>query len=205
MGTLSKLRRLVLRDGMSVRQASRRLGISRNTATKWLSEPEMVEPQYPVRQAAASVLDAFKEQLVTWLKADSHRNKRERRGVKALFEALRAMGYGGSSSVVYRFAKRWKLEQSHAPKNVGFVRCTLSWERPSSLTGAANTLSLEGYAADWRWRTSSWRPAERSCWWPTSRNPMKCCLMPMPGALPCLVVCPSGDLRQYEDGCGQDW
>ena len=121
MGSLSKLRRLVLRDGMSVRQASRRLGISRNTATKWLSAPEMVEPQYPVRQAAASVLDPFKEQLVTWLKSDSHRNKRERRGVKALFEALRAMGYGGSSSVVYRFAKRWKLEQSHAPKNVGFV------------------------------------------------------------------------------------
>jgi hypothetical protein len=63
VGTLSKLRRLVLRDGMSVRQASRRLGISRNTATKWLSAPEMVEPQYPVRQAAASVLDPFKEQL----------------------------------------------------------------------------------------------------------------------------------------------
>ena len=90
MGTLSKLRRLVLRDGLSVRQASLRLGISRNTATKWLSEPEMVEPHYPVRQSAASVLDPYKEQLVTWLKADSQRNKRERRGVKALFEALRA-------------------------------------------------------------------------------------------------------------------
>ena len=121
MGTLSKLRRLVLRDGMSVRQASRRLGISRNTAAKWLGEPEMVEPKYPVRQAAASVLEPYKEQLVTWLKADSHRNKRERRGVKALFEALRAMGYSGSASPVYRFAKRWKLEQSHAPKNLGFV------------------------------------------------------------------------------------
>jgi len=74
VGTLSKLRRLVIRDGMSVRQASRRLGISRNAATKWLREPEMVEPQYPVRQAPASVLDPFKDQLVTWLKADSHRD-----------------------------------------------------------------------------------------------------------------------------------
>ena len=70
----------------------------------------MVEPQYPVRQSAASVLDPYKEQLVTWLKADSHRNKRERRGVKALYEALRAMGYGGSSTPVYRFARRWKHE-----------------------------------------------------------------------------------------------
>jgi transposase len=98
VGTLSKLRRLVLRDGLSVRQASLRLGISRNTATKWLSEPEMVEPQYPVRQSAASVLDPYKEQLVTWLKADSHRNKRERRGVKAfelpaVFRLPRVDGY----------------------------------------------------------------------------------------------------------------
>ena len=50
MGTLSKLRRLVLRDKVSIRQASRQLGISRNTATRWLQEPEMVEPIYPTRQ-----------------------------------------------------------------------------------------------------------------------------------------------------------
>jgi uncharacterized protein YukJ len=81
----------------------------------------MVEPQYPMRQAAVSVLDPYKDQLVTWLKADSHRNKRERRGINALFEALRAMGYAGSSTPVYRFAQRWKVEQSNAPKNVGFV------------------------------------------------------------------------------------
>jgi len=81
----------------------------------------MVEPKYPPRQAAPSVLDPYKERLATWLKADSHRNKRERRGVKALYEALRAMGYSGSSSPVYRFAKRWKFEQVNAPKNAGFV------------------------------------------------------------------------------------
>ena len=74
-----------------------------------------------MRQVLASVLDPFKEQLVTWLKANSHRNKRERRGIKALFQALRTMGCGGSSTPVYRSARRWKLEQSDAPKNVGFV------------------------------------------------------------------------------------
>ncbi|NBS82443.1 MAG: hypothetical protein EBT59_11960 [Betaproteobacteria bacterium] len=61
-----------------------------------------------MRQVSASVPDPFKEQLVTWLKANSHRNKRERRGIKALFEALRTMGYGGSSTPVYRFARRWR-------------------------------------------------------------------------------------------------
>ncbi len=56
MGTLSKLRRLVLRDKVSIRQASRQLGISRNTATRWLQEPEMVEPRYPTRQPPPSAM-----------------------------------------------------------------------------------------------------------------------------------------------------
>ena len=47
MGTLSKLRRMVRRDGVSVREAARRLRISRNTAARWLAEPEMVQPKYP--------------------------------------------------------------------------------------------------------------------------------------------------------------
>ena len=120
MGTLSKLRRLVLRDKVSIRQASRQLGISRNTATRWLQEAEVTVPRYPTRQPPPGVLDAFREQLSTWLKADSYRNKRERRGVKALYQALQAMGYSGSSTTVYRFAKDWREELSK-PRGAGFV------------------------------------------------------------------------------------
>ena len=86
MSTLSKLRRLVLRQDVSVREASRRLGISRNTATKWLKDGQMVEPRYPQRVSGPSILDPYKEQLSQWLKADSHRSKRDRRGIKAMFE-----------------------------------------------------------------------------------------------------------------------
>ena len=69
MSTLSKLRRLVLRDGVSVREASRRLGISRNTASKWLSEPEMREPKYPVRVKAQGVLTPYEDTLRLPLKS----------------------------------------------------------------------------------------------------------------------------------------
>lgn len=67
----------------------------------------MREPKYPVRVKAQGVLTPYEDTLARWLKADQHRNKRERRGIKAMFEALRAMGYGGSRGPVYRFAK-WK-------------------------------------------------------------------------------------------------
>jgi len=121
VGTLSKLRRLVRRDGLSVRGAARRLGISRTTASKWLAQGEMVQPRYPSRRVKASVLDGYKEQLSVWLKADSHRGKRDRRGIKAMFEAIRAMGYRGSRGPVYEYCKGWREEQAEAPRNAGFV------------------------------------------------------------------------------------
>jgi len=121
VGTLSKLRRMVLREGVSVREASRRLRISRNTAARWLSEPEMVEPRYPKRVAGPSILDAFKEHLELWLKADRHRGKRDRRTVGAYFDAIRAMGYSGGKTQVYKFCKNWKHAQDNAPRHAGFV------------------------------------------------------------------------------------
>lgn len=121
MGTLSKLRRMVLRENVSVREAARRLRISRNTAAKWLNEPQMVEPRYPQRAAAPSLLDPYREQLANWLKTDSYRGKRERRSVRAYFEAIRAMGFTGSKNLVYGFCSNWKEEQASAPRNAGFV------------------------------------------------------------------------------------
>jgi len=51
---------------MAESQASLKLGISRNTATEWLSDSLIFEPQYLVRQTIASMLDPFNERLVTW-------------------------------------------------------------------------------------------------------------------------------------------
>ncbi len=121
MGTLSKLRRMVLRENVSVREAARRLRISRNTAAKWLNEPQMGEPRYPQRAPAPSLLDPYRAQLANWLKTDSYRGKRERRSVRVYFEAIRAMGFTGSKNLVYGFCSNLKKEQANAPRNAGFV------------------------------------------------------------------------------------
>jgi transposase len=114
---------MVLMDGLSEREAARRLGLSRNTVAKWLKLGHMVEPRYPKRVAAASILDPYKEQLANWLKADtdSHRPKRERRTTKELFQAVRAVGYRGSRGPVYEYCKHWREEQANAPHHAGFV------------------------------------------------------------------------------------
>lgn len=121
VGTLSKLRRMVHREGLSVREASKRLGIARNTAARWLAMNEMVEPKYSKRASSVSILDPFKEQLVSWLKVDTHRGKRDRRTTKALFESIRSLGYSGSRGPVYEFCKHWRAEQVGKPRHAGFV------------------------------------------------------------------------------------
>ena len=121
MGTVSKLRRMVLRDKLSMREAARRLGISRNTVKRYLDQSEMAQPHYPQRQSPVALIEPYKDQLIQWLKADAHRNKRERRTIDAHFQAIRSMGYSGGKTQVYAFCRRWKHEQSNAPKGAGFV------------------------------------------------------------------------------------
>lgn len=71
----------------------------------------MVEPRYPQR-ASPSKLDAYRETLTSWLGADQHRGRRDRRTMKALFEALVELGYAGSYGRVAAFARRWREERS---------------------------------------------------------------------------------------------
>ena len=121
MGTLSKLRRLVLREGVSVREAAQRVGIARNTASRWLALGDMVEPRYRRRVPSTSILEPYKEQLVLWLKADAHRGKRDRRTTKQIFEGIRELGYAGSQGPVYEYCKHWRDQHKNAPRHAGFV------------------------------------------------------------------------------------
>jgi len=91
VGTLAKIRRLHLREGVPIKEIERRTGLARNTIKSWLRKGQMVEPKYPLR-VMATKLDGFTEQLATWLKADSHRGKRDRRTVKLMYEELAAQG-----------------------------------------------------------------------------------------------------------------
>lgn len=120
MEILSKLRRLVLREQVSQREAARVLGLSRNTVKKYLSQSHMREPGYTKRANGPSVLDPYKEQLSTWLKADTLRGKRERRSDLALFQAIRAMGYSGSRGPVQVFCRRWRRDHNN-PRCAGFI------------------------------------------------------------------------------------
>mmetsp|Transcript_66689 Transcript_66689/g.164352 ORF Transcript_66689/g.164352 Transcript_66689/m.164352 type:complete len:504 (-) Transcript_66689:1692-3203(-) len=117
---LAKIRRMHLRDGLSIREVSRRTGLSRNTVRQWLRQEGVTEPKYPKRETASAV-DAWAEHLASALKADQHRPVRDRRTVKMLFEQIRALGYAGSYARVTRWVRAWRAEQDAAPRRAAFV------------------------------------------------------------------------------------
>jgi transposase-like protein len=120
VGMLAKIRRMHLRDGLSIREVSRRTGLSRNTVRQWLRQEGVTEPKYPKRETASAV-DAWAEHLASALKADQHRPVRDRRTVKMLFEQIRALGYAGSYARVTRWVRAWRAEQDAAPRRAAFV------------------------------------------------------------------------------------
>jgi DNA-binding transcriptional regulator YiaG len=61
VGMLAEIRRMHLRDGLSIREVSRRMGLSRNTVRKWLRQEGVTEPKYPKR-AQFRALDACAKQ-----------------------------------------------------------------------------------------------------------------------------------------------
>jgi transposase len=119
VGILAKIRRMHLRQGISIKEISRQTGLSRNTLRKWLRQ-DGVEPSYPSRRIATK-LDAYASTLVQWLQADSQRIKRERRTYGQMHQELLSLGYTGSYGRVCAFARKWKQEQSQQAAKAAYI------------------------------------------------------------------------------------
>ena len=115
MEMLGIIRRMHLRDKLSLHEISKRTGLSRNTLRKWLKVPEEVKvPRYS-RAKTYGKLQAFTAELELALKADAQRIKQDRRTGKALFLQIKAKGYGGSYSRVTDFIRQWRSTEGKKP------------------------------------------------------------------------------------------
>jgi len=107
MNMIGKIRRLHLRDGLTISEICRKTGISRNTVKKWLKAPDGAEPKYQ-RKAKPTLLTPYEERLKGWLEADSRRPKRDRRTALALYGKLQQEGFTGSYTRVTEYIRRWR-------------------------------------------------------------------------------------------------
>ena len=120
VGMFAKIRRMHFREKLSIREIERRTNLSRNTIRKWLREPAMTEPRYPEREGK-SVVDAYADQIRTWIQTDSHRARRDRRTARVMFQAIQAQGYSGGYGRVCALVRRLQQELAQAPSRKAFV------------------------------------------------------------------------------------
>lgn len=91
MGMLAKIRRMHIREKLTIREIATRTNLSRNTVRQWLKSPEMSKPKYPER-CVVIVVDPYSDQLRSWIETDSHRRKRDRCTGKIMHESIKARG-----------------------------------------------------------------------------------------------------------------
>jgi len=111
---LSVIRRWHFREGMPIREISRRTGLSRNTVRRYLANG-VVEPRYPKRKSP-SKLDDYELTLTSWLFRESRRHRKQRKTLKQLHSDLVQLGYTGSYDRVAAFARAWRQEQQDAKR-----------------------------------------------------------------------------------------
>ena len=110
MDMIGKVRRLKLRDQLSLSEIAKVTRLSRNTIKKWLKAPSDAPPKYE-RKVVERKLTDYEATLSQALTADSHRPKQGRRTGRALFAQIQAQGYRGGYSAVTDFIRtyRWRI------------------------------------------------------------------------------------------------
>jgi transposase len=99
MSVYAKVRRLRLREGLSISEIARRTSLSRNTIKKGLAEPVRREMRYR-REPMARKVDAHRQWLRDALAVDAMRPRMERRTARRLHEQLKAEAFEGDYSRV---------------------------------------------------------------------------------------------------------
>ncbi|MEO7199527.1 MAG: IS21 family transposase [Dokdonella sp.] len=117
MAQLTFIRRMHFRDKLSVREISRRTGLSRNTIDKYLKSGALV-PSYPKRHGS-SALDPFAAELADWLAANQRASRKYRKTLKQMYASLLVKGYTGSYDRVAAFARVWKQSEMDRIKGAG--------------------------------------------------------------------------------------
>ena len=108
MEMLGRIRRMYLRDKVSLHEIAKRTGLSRNTVRGWLRAPEAVQLPVYSRAGGFGKVSGFTAELEQSLKADALRPKQNRRTARALFGQIKVSGYAGGYTRVTDFIRAWR-------------------------------------------------------------------------------------------------
>ena len=126
MATYAKVRRMRLREGLSISEIARRTSLSRNTIKSWLREPVRSEMKYR-RPAGPKKITDHAQWLRKALETDARRPRRERRTALKLWAQLKDQGFTGSYARITEFVRAWRAEAGAVSARAAYVPLTFAW------------------------------------------------------------------------------
>ncbi len=126
MAMYAKVRRMRLRDGLSISEIARRTSLARNTIKRWLRGPVRSEMTYR-RSAAPKKIGPYEATLREALATDARRPRRERRTARKLYAQVRGHGFAGSYARVTEFIRAWRREQGAVTARSAYVPLSFAW------------------------------------------------------------------------------
>ena len=126
MAMYAKVRRMRLRDGLSISEIARRTSLSRNTIKEWLRGPVRSEMRYR-RPNAPKKIGPYEGTLRQALEADARRPRRERRTALKLHAQLTKDGFSGSYARVTEFIRAWRADQGSVSARSAYVPLSFAW------------------------------------------------------------------------------
>lgn len=108
MVTIESIRKLYLREGKSIREISRILGVSRESVRKAI-QGEIERSYNMTRPRPCPVMDIHREQILKWLEDDKDAPRNQRHTARKIFKRLRKeCGFKGAESTVRKYVARLK-------------------------------------------------------------------------------------------------
>ena len=126
MTMYAKVRKMRLRDGLTISEIARRTSLARNTIKGWLRGPVRSEMAYR-RSTAPKKIGPYEATLREALATDARRPRRERRTARKLYAQIRAEGFSGSYARVTAFVRTWRAEQGAVTARSAYVPLSFAW------------------------------------------------------------------------------
>ena len=106
MVTIESIRKLYLREGRSIREISRTLGVSRQSVRKAI-HGEVKRSYTMAEPRPCPVMDPYREVILAWLEDDREAPSKQRHTARRVFNRLQdEYGFGGAESTVRRYFAR---------------------------------------------------------------------------------------------------
>ena len=127
MSMYAKIRRLRLREGLSISEIARPTSLSRNTIKTWLREPAPRTEMAYQRPPGPKVLARFTAWLDQAIKTDEHRPRKERRTGRRLFEQLQEQGFKGHYCRVTEYLRAKRAAVGAVTARSAYVPLQFGW------------------------------------------------------------------------------